>query len=102
MLIYLYGPDTFRSRQQLKKMIEKFKIDRDPQGLNVVVVDAEKEEAGVVLQQISASPFLAERRMVVLENLLSSTGKKELQEDIFDRIKRNSIPESTVLLFWEG
>lgn len=102
MFIYLHGPDTFRSRQQLKKMIAKFKTDRDPQGLNVVVLDIEKEETGNVLQQILAAPFLAERRMIVLENLLSATGKKDLQEEIFDRIKDKKIPESNVLLFWES
>jgi len=102
MNIYLHGPDTFRSRQQMKKMVAKFKVDRDPQRLNVVILDIEKEEPGNVLQQILATPFLAERRMIVLENLLSATSKKDLQEEIFNRVKDKKISESNVLLFWES
>ncbi len=122
MLIYLYGFDTFRSRQQLKLMIEKFKKDRDPQGFNVARLDCEKEEAGKIMEQMLAMPFLAERRMVVLENLLVSK-HKDLQEELFRRIevptdvnqvsaRRDEamprlyngahLPESNVIIFWEG
>jgi len=36
MIIYIYGEDTFRSHQYLKQQIERFKKERDPQGMNVV------------------------------------------------------------------
>ena len=81
-------------------MIEKFKRDRDPQGLNVVRLDVEKQ-AGEVLQQVLATPFLAERRMVVLENLLVSKDKA-LQEEMLRRIEENALPESNVIVVWEA
>lgn len=102
MLIFLYGPDTFRSREQLKKMVSKFKADRDPQGFNVAILDCAHEEFGKILEQILAVPFLAEKRMVVLENLLTATGKGDLQEEILKRLENKSLPESNVYLFWEG
>lgn len=102
MLIFLHGPDTFRSRQQLKKMIEKFKQDRDPQGYNVAVLDCQKEEGGKVMEQILSAPFMSEKRMVVLENFLSATGKGDTQEEILKRAEEKKLPESTVLLFWES
>lgn len=101
MNIFLYGEDTFRSRQYLKKMIEKFKIDRDPQGLNTVVLDCEKENFGVVMGQILATPFLAERRIVVLERCLTAVKKQELQEELLKRITEHTIADSTVMVFWE-
>ena len=102
MIIFLHGTDTFRSRTQLRKMIEKFKIDRDPQGLNVVSLDCTLLEDGVVLEQMMSIPFLAEKRMVVLENLLSATGKGDLQEKILKRIEEKKIPEENICVFWEG
>lgn len=102
MLIFLHGPDTFRSRQQLKKVIEKFKADRDPQGYNVSVLDCTKEEGGKIMEQILSAPFLAEKRMVVLENFLSATGKGDIQEDMLKRITNKTMPESTVLVFYES
>jgi len=86
----------------MKKMIEKFKQDRDPQGLNVVILDSQKEESGKIMEQILASPFLAEKRMVVLENFLSATGKGDIQEEVLKKFDDKKLPESTVLLFYEG
>lgn len=107
MLIFLHGPDTFRSRQQLKKMIEKFKQDRDPQGYNVAVLDLAspsglRQTGCEVMEQVLASPFMSEKRLVVLENFLSATGKGDLQEDMLKRIEDKSLPDSTVILFWES
>ena len=71
MLILLYGKNTFDSLARLKELIIKFKKDRDPQGLNTVVVDCEKNTKDV-LGQILSAPFLSEKRMVVLKNFLLS------------------------------
>ncbi len=102
MNIYLYGTDTFRSRQQLKKMIEKFKADRDPQGLNVTSLDCQSATGPDVMGQLLAIPFLAEKRLVVLENLLSATGKKDVQTSVNERLEGENIPDTTVVIFWEG
>ena len=86
----------------MKKMIEKFKQDRDPQGLNVVVLDCQTEDGGKIMEQILSAPFLAEKRMVVLENFLSATGKGDIQEEMLKRFEEKNLPDSTVLLFYEG
>ncbi|MFH1286207.1 MAG: DNA polymerase III subunit delta [Candidatus Magasanikbacteria bacterium] len=100
MILFLFGKDSYRSRQQLKKMMEKFKQDRDPQGLNIIRVDAEKD-ARQVLEQMLGMPFLAEKRMVVIENLLISK-EKELQQEVLKRVEEKSLPDSNVIVFWEG
>lgn len=102
MNIYLFGTDTFRSRQQLKKMINKFKVDRDPQGMNVVILDCMIATGPEIMEQLFAIPFLAEKRMVVLENLISATGKKDVQTSVHKRLEEKSIPDTTVVIFWEG
>ena len=101
MIIFFHGPDTFRSRKQLKQMIEKFKRDRDPQGLNVVRLDAEREQPGRILTEMLSSPFLAERRMIVIENLLTAK-HEDLMQDILRRIEEKSLPESNVIVFWDA
>jgi len=102
MNIYLYGPDTFRSRGQLNKMVTKFKADRDPQGLNVVRLKVGDIADGLIIQEILAVPFLAERRMIVVENLLTTTGKQDIQTAILEKIESNAIPDSNVVIFVEG
>ena len=101
MIIFLYGEDTFRSQKQLKKMIEKFKVDRDPQGLNVNILDCGKDTSGQIQEQIMATPFLAEKRMVVIKNLLSTAKINDLQEIILKKIEKKNLPEENIYVFWE-
>lgn len=102
MIIFIYGADTFRSRIYLKKMVEKFKVDRDPSGYNVSILDAEeKEDGGKIMQEILAIPFLAERRLVVIKNLLASK-LNDLKKEIADRIDKKTLPESNVIVIWES
>lgn len=101
MVIYIYGEDTFRSRQYLNEQVEKFKQARDPQGYNVIVLNAQKDEAGQILTEIFSMPFLAEKRLIVIENILSISDK-ELLNELIERVKENKIPESNNIIFWQG
>ena len=101
MIIFIYGLDTFRSRQYLNKIMTKFKVDRDPNGYNVVTLDAEiVTSAGAIISEMFATPFLAEKRMVIVKNLLSAKSV-EARQQISDIIKNNRLPSSTVAVFWE-
>lgn len=101
MIVYIWGDDTFRSRQYLRGQVENFKRQRDPGGYNVVRLDGMKEPAGKILGELLSAPFLAEKRLVVIDNILSS-GDEELLAGLSERIKQKKIPESTVALFWQG
>ncbi len=101
MIIYVYGEDTFRSRAYATEQIEKFKKARDPAGYNVAELDGAKESLGKILEGLLATPFLAERRMVLIANILSSSDKTLLGE-IIERIKNQKIPDSTAVLFWQA
>ncbi len=101
MLLYFYGPDTFRSRQHLKQSIAQFKKQRDQAGYNVVVLDGKKVEPTKLVAELRAAPFLAEKRLVVIENILSSSDKSLLQQ-LAEVISDHKIPESTNAIFWQG
>lgn len=101
MIIYIYGEDTFRSRNYLKQQVERFKKERDPQGMNVVFLDGQKEESGRLWNEITAMPFLAEKRMVVIQNILSNKDT-DLLESFIEGIKGKKIPEKNVIVFWQG
>jgi DNA polymerase-3 subunit delta len=101
MLIFLYGKDTFRSRERLHKMIEKFKTDRDPDGYNVVRLNALTQKPGILITELYNTPFLAEKRMVILEYALESK-HTELHEKITSLIANpNELPASTICVLFE-
>lgn len=100
MIIFLYGEDAYRSREHLKKMMARFKTERDPQGLNVDVIDCAKLSGEEILARACAVPFLAERRMSVLEGAVSRTSK-EAQQYLAQRLQQE-LPASNVLVFYES
>lgn len=101
MVIYIYGEDSYRSRQYLSGQIEKFKTARDPQGYNVAILDAQKDEPSKILSEILSSPFLAEKRLIVVENILSISNK-EFLGGLIERIEDKKIPESNIVIFWQS
>lgn len=100
MVIYIYGEDTFSSRHYLTQQIERFKKERDPQGMNVVVLDGKKEESGRLWSEITSAPFLAEKRLTVIQNLLSNKDTDTL-ESFIQGIKESKLPEKNVIIFWQ-
>jgi len=101
MLIYIRGEDTFRSRQFLRKTIEEFKAKRDPQGFNTLIFDIGREAPERVLGELLTLPFLAERRMIVLQNALSLSDKEFLGK-LLGLVSENKIPEANVAVFWQS
>ena len=98
MLIFLYGADTFRSQQRLAEIIKKFKKDKDPQDINTSIFDC--YETAEILGAALATPFLADRRLVVVKNLLASKNP-DLQEAFLSVLKDKKIPETNIVVFWE-
>ncbi|HSR89417.1 MAG TPA: DNA polymerase III subunit delta [Candidatus Udaeobacter sp.] len=101
MIIYIYGEDTFRSREFLKQNVERFKKERDPQGMNVIFLDGQKIDNSQFWNEATATAFLAEKRMIVIQNILSSKDT-DLLESVVTGIKDNKIPEKNIVIFYQA
>ncbi len=99
MIIYIYGEDTFRSRHYLTQQIGRFKKERDPQNLNVVFLDGQKVESSKLWNEIMAMPFLAEKKMIVIQNILSTKDANVL-ESLLEGTK--NIPEKNIIIFYQS
>ncbi|MEA3463738.1 MAG: hypothetical protein U9R14_01520 [Patescibacteria group bacterium] len=75
MIIFLYGEDSFRSQQKLKKLKDKFMREVDPIGSSLTELDG----ANATMEQISASispgTLLAKKRMIIIKNLFNNKSK---------------------------
>jgi DNA polymerase-3 subunit delta len=100
MLVFLYGEDDYRSRQKLNKIKERAK-KFDPQSLNITTFGAERAEFDQIKKAVESTPFLARTRLVILENILRG-GKDNLKNKLIEFLKKDRIPKSSVLVFWEG
>lgn len=101
MFILYYGKDNFRSLEFLKKSIESFKQKRDKDGLNTVVLDCPNLESNIILEQILSMPFLAEKKIIVLKNLMMTEKHEGLVKEISKRIKENNLVQTNDYVFFE-
>ncbi len=97
MFFLVYGEDTFRSRRKLAALRERFSTTRDASGMNAMTLRAADAEPEQVAEALFASPFLADRKLVILEGFL--TAAKDEQEKMAELLGRK--PESTVAIFYE-
>lgn len=101
MIIFLYGPDTFRSRQKLKELKNKFVAEVDKAGLNITELDGEKLDVQEFETAASTPPFLAKKRLVVVADLIAKNKGQKIQKEILELLNKNNL-ETTILIFWEG
>ena len=111
MLIFVYGENSYLSREHVEKMRAKFRVTYDQSGMNLaeITVGAGSPRPasagastvfGDVAQAVQSPPFLGTKRMVILRGLLEAVTTKPLLEpwiEIFSRI-----PESTIVIILEA
>ena len=92
-----YGPDTYSSTEAIRKLTNKY-IDSSLGDTNLAKIDSEKTTVEDIIRQIYTAPFLANKRLVILENFLLSKDEKSRQK-IKDILEKT--PSTTILVFWE-
>lgn len=100
MIIFLYGEDSFRSREKLKELKEKYIKEVDPQGTSLTMLDGEK----VSIQQFSelAGPatLLAKKRMVIIESIFSAK-EPTILEKICHYLEAKKLTDN-IIIFWDA
>lgn len=111
--VFLFtGGETYLLRQKVNGWKEAFRKKHGD--INLAMLDAEEMELGALMADISALPFLGEKRLVFVENLpQKSKGspekavsektaeKEEKQDETLKKFAENleKIPETSVVVF---
>lgn len=100
MILFLHGEDTFRSRQKLKELKEKFTKEVDPQGYNLTHLIAPESDLSAIANAFSASPFMASKRMVVIEQISQQKRSDKEDESLLELVKA-MLEDETIVIFYE-
>ncbi|MFH0928195.1 MAG: hypothetical protein V1821_01840 [bacterium] len=93
MVIFVYGEDSFRVEQKVKQLEEQFKKKLDTAGYNFDLYNLPGVEIKTVRETVSAPPFLASKRLVVVRGFYEWK-----EEKAFDSLVQ-SVPESSIVVF---
>lgn len=100
MILFLFGKDTFRSRQKLAELRQKFFNEVDPQGYNLNVLLGADATVGGIIDAISATPFIASKRMVVLEEYSKMSPNEKEEESLLETVEQ-LLEGDTIFVVWE-
>ena len=100
MLIFLYGEDSYSSRQKLNEIIAKYKA-KHKTGFNFRVIDFGEKDLNELKIAAESSPMFKEKKLLVLEN--SFAKKTDWQKELSSYLKKGSIAkdEEVTLVFYE-
>ncbi len=98
MIIFLYGEDTYRSSQKLKKIINKYKKTYKS-GLNLRFFDVKESDYQEFSDQFKINSMFSEKKLVVIKNFFH---KKSFQDSFLEDIKRLLEGEDLVVVYQKG
>ena len=84
MINLLQGPDSYRARKKLHYYEAGFKKKYDSAGLNIVRLDGEKLDMEELSKHSGQMGFLSEKRLIVVENLISKNKSKKIQQEVVE------------------
>jgi len=96
MIIFLYGPDTYRASQKLKEITEHYQ-QVHKSGLNLKYFQGEQFNFQDFNCQIQSSSMFGEKKMIILKSII---GNKDSQEN-FLKNKKKFIDSKDIILFFE-
>ena len=104
MIIFLYGEDTFQSREKLKRIKDKFIQDVDPDGNSLLSIDGETATMERINEAVAAPSLFSKRRLIVIERIFNNkdTSLQNVVEDYFKvRFKGKDKADDNIIVFWD-
>jgi len=83
MIIFFYGPDSFRISQKTKTIVDKYQL-KYKTGLNLKIIDENNLRETDIRAIFSLKSMFKEKKLVILKNLLN---EQEIQEIILEKEK---------------
>src|SRR5512139_391735 len=98
-LVFLFGNDEFAITRKLKEFEADF-TDPTSAGMNTARLDARSASEDDLNNAVNAMPFLAKRRLVLLENISSKYNNPSARKKFLEFIGKT--PETTRLVMYES
>jgi DNA polymerase-3 subunit delta len=101
MIFFLYGPDTFRSKEKLNAITKRFIENVENADNSLLRVEGQKTNLKEINQAIKGESLFSEKKMLIVEDILENKSK-EFLEDFLNYLKKEKISESQhAIVFFE-
>lgn len=102
MIIFIYGADTYRSRQKLNELKDKFISEIDINSQSLIVIDGQTAILKEIGEKINTGSLFVKKRMIVIENIFENKSEK-LFGDLASFLKKHEVStnsdEDNIIIF---
>lgn len=105
MIIFIYGSDSYRSRQKLNELKNKFINEVDPTAQSLNVIEGKSATVKDISEKISTGSLFVKKRMVVIEDVFENKSDKvlgEIESFLKSRPESKNGDEDNIIIFKEG
>ncbi len=98
MIIFLYGPDSFRSRQKLNEIVAQYK-EKHKKAFNLKFFDCDEQKVDIagLKDELRQTSMFKEKKLLVVSNLFGDTTLKEK----FLKEAKDFVASDEVILIYE-
>jgi len=97
MIIFLYGEDTYRSKQKLDEIVQHYKKIHKS-GLNLTYINAERDDFKNLVDSFKIVSMFSEKKLMILKNVFSA---KNFQEGLLKEINKFKETKDIIVIFEE-
>ncbi|PLX26712.1 DNA polymerase III subunit delta [Candidatus Parcubacteria bacterium] len=80
MLFFIHGQDTFRCKEKLNEIKNKFEREVDKTGSAIMFIDGEKADINEINEASGAGSLFSKKRLIIIENIFENKNKEILKE----------------------
>jgi len=104
MIIFFYGPDTYRSRQKVNELKDKFKSEIDKNSQSLVALNGATANLKEIGEKINTGSLFVKKRMVIIEDIFENKSDKMLGDlaDFLKKKEKDRSEESDIIIFKDG
>ncbi len=100
MIFLLYGADSFRRRQKLNELKERFMAAVDTLGQSLIVIDGKQTDPRELQEKISGGSLFTKKRMVIIEDIFANKNEAVFTQ-LLNLCIKNAGAEDNALIFSE-
>lgn len=102
MIIFIYGEDTFRSRQKLKDLKDKFIKEIDPGSNSLTILEGGNISLKEIRKSVGARSLLTKKCLIIIEDMFAAKNKTVFEEinNYLKKLKQEK--DDNIIIFWES
>lgn len=112
MMLFLYGDDSFRSREKLRELETKFSLSNGNTNitsrkhvrstLNIIHLAGASVTFGEIHSSINTQSLLSKKCLIILHDFISLNKNKKLHDYVAELVLSSEIPENNSVIFYES